>query len=108
MESSFDGRFTNAESLRGLGNVEVLHVPQNEYLAVDVRQLGQCLGDCFTHFLLLNCVTREFPPVGKLLRVKRLLLGGYRVLINGLVKMSGGASADTSWPRFQSLAWPIV
>ena len=71
MQPSFHRRFANTERFRSLGDIEVLYVSQNEDFVVDVRQLGQCIGDCFAHFLLLNGITREFPPVGELLRVCR-------------------------------------
>src|SRR5260370_30739488 len=66
----------------------MLHVSQNEDLAIDVRQLRESFGNRFAHFLLLNGITREIAPVGELLRVKRLILGPFRrTLINGLIKM---------------------
>jgi len=88
MEPSFYGGFSKTQSFRGLSHIEVLHVSQNEYRAIDVRQLRNGFGNRLAHFLLLNDIARQIAPIGKLLWVKRLIFGCFRrVLINLLIQM---------------------
>src|ERR1700740_1319090 len=108
MQPSFYCRLSKAQSFGGLGNIEVLHVSKNEDRAIDVRQLRESFGYRSAHFLLLNGVTREIAPVGELLRVKRLIVRGFRrVLVNGVVKMLPPLSS-VHLRLFRSPAWPTA
>ena len=53
MQPGLYRRLTDPENLRGLGDVQMLHVPKNEDFSINVRQFVKRLPDSASHFRLL-------------------------------------------------------
>ncbi len=92
MQPGLHGRMADPQSFRRLANIQMLHVAQDEHLAVDIGQFPHGFSDGFTHFLLFHYVAWQVTPVRELSGMKRLLLESFqRVLVDGLTTSSASS-----------------